>query len=61
RYVRRYVPELADVPGKFLGEPWKMPAELQREVGCVIGEDYPEPIVDHAEARREALARYRVQ
>jgi deoxyribodipyrimidine photo-lyase len=61
RYVRRYVPELADVPDKFLGEPWKMPEELQREVGCVIGEDYPEPIVDHAEARREALERYRTQ
>jgi deoxyribodipyrimidine photo-lyase len=61
RYVRRHVPELADVPDKFLGEPWKMPAELQREVGCVIGEDYPEPIVDHAEARREALERYRTQ
>ena len=30
------------------------------EAGCVIGEDYPEPIVDHAQARREALERYRV-
>jgi deoxyribodipyrimidine photo-lyase len=60
RYVRRYVRELERVPRKFLGEPWKMPAELQREVGCVIGKDYPEPIVDHAEARRAALERYRV-
>ena len=59
-YVRRYVPELRDVPDEHLAEPWKMPEELQREVGCVIGEDYPEPIVDHAEARRAALERYRV-
>ena len=36
-----------------------MPAEVQREAGCVIGADYPEPIVDHREARDEALARYR--
>ena len=57
RYVRHYVPELANVPRKHLGEPWTMPPELQREVGCVIGEDYPEPIVDHAEARRAALER----
>jgi deoxyribodipyrimidine photo-lyase len=57
-YVRRYVPELAGVPDEYLAEPWTMPAELQREVGCVIGVDYPEPIVDHAEARREALERY---
>lgn len=59
-YVRRYVPELAGVPDEHLREPWKMPRELQREVGCVIGRDYPEPIVDHAQARHEALARYRV-
>jgi deoxyribodipyrimidine photo-lyase len=59
-YVRRYVPELAAVPDEHLREPWTMPDELQREVGCVIGEDYPEPIVDHAQARREALERYRI-
>ncbi|HEX6116409.1 MAG TPA: deoxyribodipyrimidine photo-lyase [Solirubrobacterales bacterium] len=58
-YVRRYVPELRDVPAEHLGEPWRMPDALQRECGCVIGADYPEPIVDHAEARREALDRYR--
>ena len=59
-YVRRYVPELRDVPDRYLAEPWKMPPELQREVGCVIGGDYPEPIVDRREARRRALERYRV-
>jgi deoxyribodipyrimidine photo-lyase len=58
-YVRRYVPELAQVPERYLAEPWRMPAELQREVGCVIGRDYPEPIVDHSAARSEALARFR--
>ena len=51
-YVRRYVPELREVPDEYLAEPWTMPVEVQREAGCVIGEDYPEPIVDHAEARR---------
>jgi deoxyribodipyrimidine photo-lyase len=58
-YVRRYLPELARVPKRFLPEPWAMPAECQRRCGCVIGRDYPAPIVDHASARREALARYR--
>jgi deoxyribodipyrimidine photo-lyase len=57
-YVRRYVPELERVPGRFLAEPWKMPDEVQAEARCVIGEDYPEPIVEHAEARQAALARY---
>jgi deoxyribodipyrimidine photo-lyase len=59
-YVRRYVPELRDVPDEYLSEPWTMPEEVQRDSGCVIGADYPEPIVDHLEARREAFERYAV-
>jgi deoxyribodipyrimidine photo-lyase len=58
-YVRRYVPELRAVPDEHLAEPWKMPEETQRSTDCVIGRDYPEPMVDHAQARREALERYR--
>jgi len=57
-YVRRHVPELADVPDEHLAEPWGMPRALQEDVGCVIGSDYPAPIVEHAQARREALARF---
>jgi deoxyribodipyrimidine photo-lyase len=58
RYVRRHVPELREVPDAWLAEPWTMPEDVQRASGCVIGVDYPEPIVDHAEARRAALQRY---
>jgi deoxyribodipyrimidine photo-lyase len=58
-YVRRHVPELRDVPDRYLAEPWTMPIEVQHDAGCVIGTDYPKPIVDHAQARRRALARYR--
>jgi deoxyribodipyrimidine photo-lyase len=59
-YVRRYVPELKAVPDEHIREPWKMGVEDQRACGCVIGEDYPAPIVDRSVAREEALARYRV-
>jgi deoxyribodipyrimidine photo-lyase len=59
-YVRRHVPELRGVPDEYLREPWTMPEDVQREAGCVIGRDYPEPVVDHREAREEAFARYRV-
>ncbi|CAN5631301.1 deoxyribodipyrimidine photo-lyase [soil metagenome] len=59
-YVRSWVPELREVPDERLREPWKMDPDEQKAAGCVIGEDYPAPIVDHAEARREALERYRV-
>jgi deoxyribodipyrimidine photo-lyase len=61
RYVRRWVPELAELPDRWLAEPWKAPEEVQREAGCVIGRDYPEPLVDHDEARNEALARFERQ
>ena len=59
-YVRRYVPELTDVPDRYLAEPWTMPDDAQRDAGCAIGRDYPAPIVDHREARERALDRYRV-
>ena len=58
-YVRRYVPELREVPDERIGEPWRMSDDEQRRCGCVIGEDYPGPIVDHRAAREEAFARYR--
>jgi deoxyribodipyrimidine photo-lyase len=58
-YVRRWVPELRGVPDARLAEPWCMSAEEQRVACCVIGRDYPAPIVDHAQERARALARYR--
>jgi deoxyribodipyrimidine photo-lyase len=57
-YVRRWVPELSSVPQGFVHEPWRMPAEVQRAAGCLIGRDYPGPIVDHGAARERTLARY---
>ena len=59
RYVRRYVPELSEVPDRWLSEPWTMPADVQERAGCVIGKDYPAPLVDRKEARERALERYR--
>lgn len=57
-YIRRWLPELANVPQDWIHEPWLMPDELQKEVGCVIGKDYPAPIVEHAQARQRALEVY---
>jgi deoxyribodipyrimidine photo-lyase len=58
-YVRRWVPELRDVPLERLVEPWTMSGDEQAAAGCVIGRDYPAPIVEHAVARRRAVERYR--
>ena len=58
-YVRRWAPELARMPDKFIHEPWRAAADIQRQAGCVIGRDYPAPIVDHAMARERILAAYK--
>jgi deoxyribodipyrimidine photo-lyase len=56
-FIRRWVPELAGVPPAYVHMPWTMPADVQRAAGCVIGRDYPAPLVDHAAAVREAKRR----
>jgi deoxyribodipyrimidine photo-lyase len=49
-YIRRFVPELARVPDRWIHAPQEMPPLVQQECGCIIGQDYPVPIVDHAAA-----------
>ncbi|HTJ65043.1 MAG TPA: deoxyribodipyrimidine photo-lyase [Alphaproteobacteria bacterium] len=55
-YVRRWVPEVAKLPGNFLHRPWEAPADLLADAEIVLGQTYPRPIVDHAAARSRALA-----
>jgi deoxyribodipyrimidine photo-lyase len=57
-YIRRWLPELARVPPRRLHAPWEMSEAEQRTAGCMIGRDYPSPVVDHACARERTLARY---
>ena len=59
-YVRRWVPELNAVPERYVHSPWEMPTGMQRQAGCLIGNHYPAPIVDHHEARQCVLAAYRL-
>ena len=57
-YVRRWVPELAKMPNKFIHAPWIAPKEILTAAGVDLGTDYPEPLVDHKEARQAALDAY---
>ena len=58
-YVRKWVPELAALPNKYIQQPWTAPADVMDEAGLKLGRDYPEPIVDHKDARERVLAAYK--
>jgi deoxyribodipyrimidine photo-lyase len=57
-FIRSFLPQLAGVSPEEIHAPWLMSLQRQRQAGCVIGQDYPAPIVDHARAREKTLARY---
>jgi deoxyribodipyrimidine photo-lyase len=54
-FIRAFVPELATVPDRYIHSPWLMPNEIQSEINCVIGKNYPPPIVDHQKAKERTL------
>jgi deoxyribodipyrimidine photo-lyase len=57
-YIRKWVPELENVPDKHIHKPHEMNRLEQENCGVKIGEDYPKPIVDHDERRKEAIERF---
>jgi deoxyribodipyrimidine photo-lyase len=57
-YIRRWVPELARVPNAHVHASWHMGTLEQQAARCVIGRDYPPPVVRHEEARQRTLVRY---
>ena len=60
KFIRRYLPQLAKLDSKSIHAPWAAKPLVMASVGVVLGEHYPHPIVDHAEARAATLARYGV-
>ncbi|MFZ9283052.1 MAG: FAD-binding domain-containing protein [Prochlorococcaceae cyanobacterium] len=56
-FVRRWLPELASVPAVYLHQPWTMDAATQQASGCIVGRDYPLPIVDWQQAAAQARDR----
>lgn len=57
-YVRKFVPELARLPNKYLFAPWTAPQGVLDEAGVDLGTDYPRPMVNHPQARERALDGY---
>ncbi len=57
-YVRRWVPEIAAIPDKYIHTPWSCPEDILSHCDIKIGLTYPPPIVDHKVGRERALAAY---
>jgi deoxyribodipyrimidine photo-lyase len=60
KFIRKYLPQLSNVPDTYIHAPWLIPELLQHSTQCKIGVDYPHPIVQHDVARQTTLARYAV-
>ena len=54
---RKYLPQLKKYPDNYIYEPWNAPLSVQKAAGCIIGQDYPRPIVDHKKVREENIKR----
>ena len=54
-YVREFVPELKNIPDKYLFNPWEAPAGDLKMAGVELGKTYPEPLVTHKEGRERAM------
>ena len=54
-YIKKFIPELEQLPSKYLFSPWEAPIEVLSEANIELGSDYPEPIVDLIKSRDRAL------
>lgn len=57
-YTRYFIPALKHIPNKILYKPWEATLAQQKQAQCIIGKDYPAPIVDHSTARAGALSAF---
>ncbi|KAL0994616.1 hypothetical protein UPYG_G00124920 [Umbra pygmaea] len=59
-YIKRYLPLLKKFPAEYIYEPWKAPRSVQEAAGCIVGKDYPRPIVEHDVISKKNIKRMKV-
>ena len=55
QYIKEFIPELKNLPIKYLFSPWEAPKEILDNANITLGKDYPEPIIDLKSSREKAL------
>jgi cryptochrome len=58
-FVRYWIPELSLYPSKYIFEPHLAPLEIQKLSNCIIGEDYPFPIINRKVSRKENISKFK--
>ena len=56
--MQKFLPELKDLPIKYLYSPWEAPTAVLEQANVRLGENYPQPIVDLKESREKALSAF---
>ena len=57
KFIKKWVPELANVPEIWIHEPSKMDLNTQKKINCLIGKHYPKPIIDHSDAIKQVKSK----
>lgn len=58
-YVRKYIPEIAGLPNKYLFSPWEAPADVLADANIELGKTYPKPLIAHKVGRERALEAFK--
>ena len=58
-FIRYWVQELAEFTSKYIYDPHIAPLHIQESAGCLIGTDYPNPIIDRKESRKKNLQSFK--
>ena len=59
KYIRRFIPEIAGLPNKYLFSPWLAPQDVLDDLQVKLGDTYPYPVVDLQISRKKALAAFK--